>query len=92
MDSFCCAPFFLFFFFFISSHSEKSLLDGPPQDEGICGTLLRIMINEPTAAAIAYGLDKKVSSERNIFIFDLGGRTFDVSLLIIDDSIIKLKV
>ncbi|KAL4608701.1 heat shock protein 70 [Arapaima gigas] len=39
--------------------------------------VLRI-INEPTAAAIAYGLDKKVGSERNVLIFDLGGGTFDV--------------
>ena len=42
--------------------------------------VLRI-INEPTAAAIAYGLDKKVTGERNVLIFDLGGGTFDVFLL-----------
>merc|ERR1712084_117369 len=42
--------------------------------------VLRI-INEPTAAAIAYGLDKKGSGERNILIYDMGGGTFDVSLL-----------
>lgn len=41
--------------------------------------VLRI-INEPTAAAIAYGLDKKVGGERNVLIFDLGGGTFDVSI------------
>lgn len=45
--------------------------------------VLRI-INEPTAAAIAYGLDKKGKGERNVLIFDLGGGTFDVSLLTID--------
>ncbi|VDL42521.1 unnamed protein product, partial [Hymenolepis diminuta] len=45
--------------------------------------VLRI-INEPTAAAIAYGLDKKVGSERNVLIFDLGGGTFDVSILSIE--------
>lgn len=39
------------------------------------------IINEPTAAAIAYGLDKKSDKERNILIFDLGGGTFDVSVL-----------
>ncbi|CAF3876210.1 unnamed protein product, partial [Didymodactylos carnosus] len=39
--------------------------------------VLRI-INEPTAAALAYGLDQKVDSERNVLIFDLGGGTFDV--------------
>ena len=50
--------------------------------------VLRI-INEPTAAAIAYGLDKKKGStaESNVLIFDLGGGTFDVSILTIEDGI-----
>jgi heat shock protein 1/8 len=52
--------------------------------------VLRI-INEPTAAAIAYGLDKKVSGERNVLIFDLGGGTFDVSILTIEDGIFEVK-
>lgn len=52
--------------------------------------VLRI-INEPTAAAIAYGLDKKASGERNVLIFDLGGGTFDVSILSIDDGIFEVK-
>ena len=52
--------------------------------------VLRI-INEPTAAAIAYGLDKKSGGERNILIFDLGGGTFDVSILTIDDGIFEVK-
>ncbi|KAH8918891.1 heat shock cognate 70 [Atractiella rhizophila] len=52
--------------------------------------VLRI-INEPTAAAIAYGLDKKVEGERNVLIFDLGGGTFDVSLLTIEDGIFEVK-
>ena len=51
--------------------------------------VLRI-INEPTAAAIAYGLDKK-EEEKNVLIFDLGGGTFDVSLLSIDDGIFEVK-
>jgi heat shock 70kDa protein 1/2/6/8 len=51
--------------------------------------VLRI-INEPTAAAIAYGLDKK-SEEKMVLIFDLGGGTFDVSLLCIDDGIFEVK-
>ena len=51
--------------------------------------VLRI-INEPTAAAIAYGLDKK-PEEKNVLIFDLGGGTFDVSLLTIDDGIFEVK-
>ncbi|XP_040189257.1 heat shock-related 70 kDa protein 2 isoform X1 [Rana temporaria] len=52
--------------------------------------VLRI-INEPTAAAIAYGLDKKGTGERNVLIFDLGGGTFDVSILTIDDGIFEVK-
>jgi len=51
---------------------------------------LRI-INEPTAAAIAYGLDKKGSGERNVLIYDMGGGTFDVSLLTIEDGIFEVK-
>ncbi len=51
--------------------------------------VLRI-INEPTAAAIAYGLDKK-AEEKIVLIFDLGGGTFDVSLLSIDDGIFEVK-
>ena len=50
--------------------------------------MLRI-INEPTAAAIAYGLDKK-SGEKNIIVFDLGGGTFDVSLLTIDNGVFEV--
>lgn len=52
--------------------------------------VLRI-INEPTAAAIAYGLDKKGQGEKNILIYDLGGGTFDVSLLTIEDGIFEVK-
>lgn len=51
------------------------------------------MINEPTAAAIAYGLDKKSgrAGERTVLIFDLGGGTFDVSLLTIEEGIFEVK-
>ncbi|CAO3632840.1 unnamed protein product [Mucor hiemalis] len=52
--------------------------------------VLRI-INEPTAAAIAYGLDKQSKTETNVLIFDLGGGTFDVSLLTIEDGIFEVK-
>ncbi|RPA84785.1 heat shock protein SSA2 [Ascobolus immersus RN42] len=62
------------------------------KDAGLIAGLnvLRI-INEPTAAAIAYGLDKKTAGERNVLIFDLGGGTFDVSLLTIEDGIFEVK-
>jgi heat shock protein 1/8 len=52
--------------------------------------VLRI-INEPTAAAIAYGLDRQTDREKNILIFDLGGGTFDVSLLSIEEGIFEVK-
>jgi len=51
---------------------------------------LRI-INEPTAAAIAYGLDKKTKGEKNVLIYDLGGGTFDVTLLTIEDGVFEVK-
>ena len=57
----------------------------------IAGLNVKRIINEPTAAAIAYGLDKKDQNERNVLIFDLGGGTFDVSLLTIDDGIFEVK-
>jgi len=62
------------------------------KDAGVIAGLnvLRI-INEPTAAAIAYGLDKNHQEERNVLIFDLGGGTFDVSLLSIEDGLFEVK-
>jgi len=63
------------------------------KDAGVISGLnvLRI-INEPTAAAIAYGLDKKKgASECNVLIFDLGGGTFDVSILTIEEGIFEVK-
>merc|ERR1712137_1183631 len=62
------------------------------KDAGLIAGLnvLRI-INEPTAAAIAYGLDKKQEGEKNVLIFDLGGGTFDVSLLTIEEGIFEVK-
>ncbi|RYR03157.1 hypothetical protein Ahy_B06g081994 isoform A [Arachis hypogaea] len=57
----------------------------------IAGLNVMRIINEPTAAAIAYGLDKKATSvgEKNVLIFDLGGGTFDVSLLTIEEGIFE---
>ncbi|CAI7783501.1 unnamed protein product [Closterium sp. NIES-53] len=59
----------------------------------IAGLNVMRIINEPTAAAIAYGLDKKASrkGENNVLIFDLGGGTFDVSILSIDEGIFEVK-
>ena len=58
----------------------------------IAGLNVLRIVNEPTAAALAYGLDKNLSGEKNVLIFDLGGGTFDVSILTIDEgSIFEVK-
>ena len=57
----------------------------------IAGLNVLRIINEPTAAALAYGLDKKAEGERNVLIFDSGGGTFDVSLLTLDDGIFEVR-
>jgi heat shock protein 1/8 len=57
----------------------------------IAGLNVLRIINEPTAAAIAYGLDKKTQGEQNVLIFDLGGGTFDVSLLAIYNGVFEVK-
>lgn len=76
-------------------HTIDSLRRAPPptatadQDAGtISGLSVKRIINEPTAAAIAYGLDKK--GEQNILVFDLGGGTFDVTLLTIDNGVFEV--
>ena len=62
------------------------------KDAGVIAGLnvLRI-INEPTAAALAYGLDRKKAGEQNVLIFDCGGGTHDVSLITIDDGVFEVK-
>ncbi|MCI4384903.1 hypothetical protein PGIGA_G00044110 [Pangasianodon gigas] len=72
--------------------AKNSLESQATKDAGVIAGLnvLRI-INEPTAAAIAYGLDKGKKGERNVLIFDLGGGTFDVSILTIEDGIFEVK-
>ena len=58
----------------------------------ICGLNVLRIINEPTAAALAYGLEKNLKGEKNVLIFDLGGGTFDVSILTIDEgSLFEVK-
>lgn len=59
----------------------------------IAGLNVLRIINEPTAAAMAYGLEKRagISGEQNVLIFDLGGGTFDVSILGIDDGVFEVK-
>ena len=56
----------------------------------IAGLNVRRIINEPTAAALAYGLDKK-HADQNIAVFDLGGGTFDISILELGDGVFEVK-
>ena len=57
----------------------------------IAGLKVERVLNEPTAAAIAYGLDRGKQKEENVLVFDLGGGTFDVTLLTIDDGVFEVK-
>lgn len=57
----------------------------------IAGLEVLRILNEPTAAALAYGLDKKNTEELNVLIFDLGGGTFDVSVLSIDEGVFEVR-
>ena len=57
----------------------------------IAGLQVERVLNEPTAAAIAYGLDRSKNKEENILVFDLGGGTFDVTWLTIDDGVFEVK-
>lgn len=57
----------------------------------IAGLKVERVLNEPTAAAIAYGLDRNTNKEENILVFDLGGGTFDVTLLNIDHGVFEVK-
>ena len=62
------------------------------KDAGIiAGLQVERVLNEPTAAAIAYGLDRGKTKEENVLVFDLGGGTFDVTLLVIDNGIFEVK-
>ncbi len=56
----------------------------------IAGLNVLRIINEPTAAAIAYGLDKSQDSEKIVLVYDLGGGTFDVSLLSVEDNVFEV--
>ncbi|XP_027931279.1 probable mediator of RNA polymerase II transcription subunit 37c [Vigna unguiculata] len=74
---------------YFNDSQRKSTIDAGT----IAGLNIMRIINEPTAAAIAYGLDRRMNcvGERNIFIFDLGGGTFDVSILTIKGKIFEVK-
>ncbi|XP_045822567.1 heat shock 70 kDa protein 4-like [Trifolium pratense] len=75
---------------YFNDYQRKATIDAG----AIAGLNVMKIINEPTAAAIAYGLDKRINCvgrKRNIFIFDLGGGTFDVSIVTIKDEVIHSK-
>merc|ERR1712139_546150 len=72
----------------VPAHFSDSQRQSTKDAGTIAGLNVLRIINEPTAAAIAYGLDKK--SEQNIVIYDLGGGTHDVSLLTIDDGVFEV--
>ena len=74
---------------YFNDSQRKSTIDAGT----IAGLNIIRIINEPTAAAIAYGLDKRINcvGERNVFIFDFGGGTFDVSILTIKGKIFEVK-
>lgn len=70
----------------------RALHSQATKDAGvISGMTVERIINEPTAAAIAYGLDKR-GGEHHILVFDLGGGTFDVSVLTIDDGVFEVRL
>ena len=76
---------FLFFMQYFNDAQRQATKDAGT----ISGMTVMRIINEPTAAAIAYGLDKK-EGEKNVLVFDLGGGTFDVSLLTIDNGVFEV--
>ncbi|KAJ8984366.1 hypothetical protein NQ317_003513 [Molorchus minor] len=87
---------------YLTSHVSKAVITVPAyfndsqrqatKDAGtIAGLDVLRIINEPTAAAIAYGLDKKEEGERYVLIFDMGGGTFDVSILLISGGIFEVQ-
>jgi L1 cell adhesion molecule like protein len=74
---------------YFSDSQRKATIDAG----AIAGLNVMRVMNKPTAAAVAYGLDKRTdcAEERNIFVFDLGGGTFDVCLLTIKDNAFQVK-
>ena len=79
---------FITFFFLLDFNDAQR---AATKDAGtISGLNVIRIINEPTAAAIAYGLNEDTSEEKNVLVFDLGGGTFDVSLLTIADGVFEV--
>lgn len=79
------------YFFSVPAYFNDSQRLATKDAGSIAGLEVLRIINEPTAAAIAYGLDSKSSQEKHVLIFDLGGGTFDVSLLNITGGVFAVK-
>ena len=62
----------------------STIANAKPKDARIAGLEVKRIINEPTAAALAFGMDKAASKDRKIAVYDLGGGTFDISIEIAD--------
>lgn len=77
------------YFFLCAAYFNDAQRQATKDAGVIAGLNVARIINEPTAAAIAYGLDKK-GGEKNILVFDLGGGTFDVSILTIDNGVFEV--
>ncbi|KAF8547855.1 heat shock protein 70 [Imleria badia] len=75
----------------VPAHFNDSQRQATKDAGTISGMNVLRLINEPSAAAIAYGLDKKVSEERHVLILDLGGGTFDVTLLTMEEGISEVR-
>ncbi|MCI44186.1 heat-shock protein, partial [Trifolium medium] len=77
----------------VPAHFNNSQRQATKDAGKVAGFNKMRIINEPTAAAIAYGLDKKNwrEGEKNVLVFDLGGGTFDVSLVTVDEGMFKVK-
>ena len=75
----------------VPAHFNNSQRQATKDAGRICGLDVLRIINEPSAAAIAYGFDRRDNDGRNIFIFDLGGGTLDVSILTAEEDIFEVK-
>lgn len=71
---------------YFNDSQRKSTIDAAK----IAGIEVKRIINEPTAASLAYGLSEKIAKKQNIMIFDLGGGTFDVSVLSLEESVFQV--
>ena len=75
----------------VPAHFNDAQREATKDSGEICGLNVLRIINEPSAAAITYGLGKRITGERNVLVFDLGGGTLDVSLLTVEEGIFEVK-